>query len=138
MVTACELCVCATYTELTGTSLAATVSVVTSTGGLAASFFSSLPQPATRKSDAMSAEASAQPQARPAESNAIELPMSAEEIQAMPQQGSASTEPAVGKMLQTNARALIQGQQEAVRSEFGLSLEAEELDGDVIVLTFRG
>lgn len=86
----------------------------------------------------MSAEASAQPQARPAESNAVELRMSAEEIQAMSQQGSASTEPAVGKMLQTNARALIQEHQEAVRSEFGLSLEAEELDGDVIVLTFRG
>src|SRR5438445_1646538 len=49
MLTACEICVCATYTGATGTSRAAVVITVTSTGGLATSVLLSLPHPVTRE-----------------------------------------------------------------------------------------
>ena len=58
MLTACELCVCATKVAVTGVSRGATVSTVTSTGGRSAVFFSSLPQPASKASDATNAAAS--------------------------------------------------------------------------------
>ena len=48
MLTACELCVCATKTEVTGTSRGTIVSAVTSMGGRATSFVASLPQPERR------------------------------------------------------------------------------------------
>jgi hypothetical protein len=76
--------------------------------------------------------------ARPTASNAVELPMSEEDVRAMSQEVSGTAEPTVGKLLQMNARAVIKEQEEAVRGEFGLSLQTEELEGDVIVLTFRG
>ena len=43
MLTACELCVCATYSAEIGTSLAATVNEVTAIGAAGATTFSSLP-----------------------------------------------------------------------------------------------
>ena len=43
MLTACELCVCATYSAEIGTSLAATVNEVTAIGAAGAVIFSSLP-----------------------------------------------------------------------------------------------
>ncbi len=55
MFTACELCVCATNTELIGTSRGATVSTVTSACGRAGAPFSSLPQPPTNSAAADSA-----------------------------------------------------------------------------------
>src|SRR5450631_4601510 len=52
MFTACELCVCATYSAVTGTSLAATATVVTAIGTLAGATLSSLPQPGSAMASA--------------------------------------------------------------------------------------
>ncbi|MGH7582206.1 MAG: hypothetical protein ACREL5_03160 [Gemmatimonadales bacterium] len=69
---------------------------------------------------------------------AIELPLSPDEIEAGEQYLNENARPVIGRMLQANARELIRQQEEQVRSEFGLSLQQETQDGDVIVLTFRG
>ena len=55
ILTACELCVCATKIDVTGTSRATTVNAVTSSGGRATSFLSSLPHPPARSIAALSA-----------------------------------------------------------------------------------
>src|SRR5450631_857847 len=55
MFTACELCVCATYSAVTGTSFAATAMVVTAIGAGDGATFASLPHPASQANGAAAA-----------------------------------------------------------------------------------